>query len=101
MGFKTNFDQISPALPFSFCQLLSPTPQCHSSYLDFNTVGVSSLEDLASGVFLLLPLLQQSFSSHLPHVLQVSPYGAGFLLLLHAFFEYIWTLSFKPDQAVG
>lgn len=48
MGFKTNFDQISSALPFSFCQLLSPTPQYHSSYLDFNTVGVSSLEVLAS-----------------------------------------------------
>lgn len=56
---------------------------------------------LPLGVFPLLPLLQESFSSHLPHVLQVSPYGAGFLLLLHAFFEYLWTLSFKPDQAVG
>lgn len=47
---------------------------------------------LPLGVFPLLPLLQESFSSPLPHVLQVSPYGAGFLLLLQAFFEYLWML---------
>lgn len=56
---------------------------------------------LPLGVFPLLPLLQESFSSHLPHVLQVSPHGAGVLLLLHAFFEYLWVLSFQPDLAVG
>lgn len=56
---------------------------------------------LPLGVFPLLPQLQESFSSHLPHMLQVSPYGAGFLLLLHVFFEYLWMLSFNPDQAVG
>lgn len=56
---------------------------------------------LPLGVFPLLPLLQESFSWHLPHMLQVSPHGAGFLLLRHAFFEYLWVLSFQPDLAVG
>lgn len=43
----------------------------------------------------------ESFPSNLPHVLQVSPHGAGLLVFLYAFSAYIWTLSFKPDQAVG
>lgn len=90
MGFKTNLDQISPALPFSFCQLLSPTVP----FIVLTLIQSVShpWRSLPLGVFPLLPLLQESFSSPLPHVLQVSPYGAGFLLLLQAFFEYLWML---------